>query len=87
MTENTRPVIVPIAKSNQKTSEGPSKRKGTRPIIDESMVSDMGIIFLLNALTYALSCSCTALPESMPGSSSSEAADLKPLSPSMADTR
>ena len=49
MMEKTRPAIVPMAKSNQNTSEGPSKRKGTRPMIEEMIVRATGIILLLKA--------------------------------------
>ena len=37
-TDMTNPAIVPIAKSNQNTSEGPSKRKGTRPMTEDTIV-------------------------------------------------
>lgn len=54
MTENSNPEMVPTANANQKTSDVPSKRKGTRPRIVEMMVRLMGQIFLSNARTYAL---------------------------------
>ena len=54
MTENNNPEMVPTANANQNTSDGPSKRKGTRPRIVEMMVRLMGQIFLSNARTYAL---------------------------------
>ena len=50
-TDMTNPAIVPIAKSNQNTSEGPSKRKGTRPMTEDTIVRNMGIILELNDLT------------------------------------
>ena len=48
--ENAIPAIVPMAKANQKTSLGPSKRKGTRPRIVDRMVREMGTILRSKAL-------------------------------------
>ena len=39
-TEKAMPAMVPMAKSNQKTSSGPSERKGRRPRTVETMVRD-----------------------------------------------
>lgn len=47
--EEIVPDTHPMAKANQKTSAGPSKRKGTSPRIVERMVKEIGIIFLLKA--------------------------------------
>ena len=38
------PLIVPIAKSNQNTSSGPSVRNGISPKMVEIMVSIIGLI-------------------------------------------
>ena len=51
MIEKASPEIVPIAKANQKTSLGPSKRKGTRPRMVERIVREMGIILRSKART------------------------------------
>ena len=48
--DNPIPEILPIAKVNQKTSLGPSKRKGTRPRMVERMVKEMGTILRSKAL-------------------------------------
>lgn len=48
--EKAMPAMVPMAKANQKTSLGPSKRKGMRPRIVEKMVRDMGMILRSKAL-------------------------------------
>ena len=50
ITENTIPAMVPMAKSNQKTSSGPSERNGRRPRIVEMMVRLIGMIFREKAL-------------------------------------
>lgn len=50
-TDMTNPAIVPIAKSNQNTSDGPSKRKGTSPMTEDAIVRNIGIILVLKALT------------------------------------
>lgn len=54
-TENAIPAIVPIAKSNQKTSSGPSDRNGRSPRIVETIVRLMGLILREKALMYFLS--------------------------------
>lgn len=49
-----RPTTVPIAKSNQKTSVGPSIKNGISPRTVDRTVSKIGVIFCLNAERYAL---------------------------------
>lgn len=51
--ERIIPAMVPTAKANQKTSFGPSKRKGTRPRTVERMVREIGTILWSKARTYA----------------------------------
>ena len=46
MIEKINPIIVPTAKSNQKTSSGPSIRNGIKLKIVERTVKDIGTIFL-----------------------------------------
>ena len=50
-TEKISPEIVPTAKSNQNTSDGPSNKNGINPRIVEIIVSAIGLIFVLNDLT------------------------------------
>ena len=47
------PPIVPIAKENQNTSSGPSKRNGMRPRMVDMIVSMVGFILWLYDLTYS----------------------------------
>ena len=42
--EKSMPALVPTAKSNQKTSSGPSVRNGRRPRMVETMVRVIGLI-------------------------------------------
>ena len=42
--EKSMPEMVPTAKSNQKTSSGPSVRNGRRPRMVETMVRVIGLI-------------------------------------------
>ena len=49
--ENIRPPIEPAAKANQKASFCPPIKKGINPKMVDVMVSRMGTIFRLNALT------------------------------------
>ena len=50
ITENAMPAMVPMAKSNQKTSSGPSERKGRSPRMVDTMVRLIGVIFREKAL-------------------------------------
>ena len=50
ITEKAIPAMVPMAKSNQKTSSGPSERKGIRPRMVDTMVRLIGVIFREKAL-------------------------------------
>ena len=52
ITEKAIPAMVPMAKSNQKTSSGPSERKGRRPRMVDTMVRLIGVIFREKALMY-----------------------------------
>ena len=45
ITEKAMPAMVPMAKSNQKTSSGPSERKGRSPRMVDTMVRLIGVIF------------------------------------------
>ena len=48
--ENAIPEMVPMAKSNQKTSSGPSERNGRSPRMVDTMVRLIGVIFREKAL-------------------------------------
>ena len=50
ITEKTIPAMVPMAKSNQKTSSGPSERNGRSPSMVDTMVRQIGLIFREKAL-------------------------------------
>ncbi len=52
ITEKAMPAMVPIAKSNQKTSSGPSERNGIRPRMVDTMVRLIGVILREKALMY-----------------------------------
>lgn len=52
ITEKAIPAMVPMAKSNQKTSSGPSERNGRRPRMVETMVRLIGLILREKALMY-----------------------------------
>ena len=52
MIEKAMPAMVPMAKSNQKTSSGPSERKGRSPRMVDTMVRLIGVIFREKALMY-----------------------------------
>ena len=52
ITENAMPAMVPMAKSNQNTSSGPSERNGRSPRMVDTMVRLIGVIFRENALMY-----------------------------------
>ena len=51
-TEKAIPAMVPMAKSDQKTSSGPSERNGRRPRMVETMVRLIGLILREKALMY-----------------------------------
>lgn len=50
--ENSIPLMVPMAKANQKTSVGPSNRNGISPSTVDMTVRVIGMILWLKALTY-----------------------------------
>ena len=52
--EKAMPARVPMAKSNQKTSSGPSERKGRSPRMVDTMVRLIGVILREKALMYKL---------------------------------
>ena len=64
-TENAIPAMVPMAKSNQKTSSGPSERNGRSPRMVDTIVRLMGLILQLKALMYC-STTCTLVRQSPP---------------------
>ena len=55
ITENSMPLITPTAKLNQNELSRPSIRNGISPSTVLRMVSIVGTILRLNALTYVLS--------------------------------